>query len=300
MKISVCYLLSLIVVFIVSSCATDFENAGISEEEMVNGFAVKWRRQIKSEQKNCIREILNNMVKVERGTFVMGATSEQTEFARNNEYPLSYNFVNDFYICRYEISDAQYIAILGNPNEGTALSSLFLSWSDWQEFIEVLNDLSGLNFDFPTEVQWEYAARGGKLSKGFIYPGSNDIDEIRSSSETEGSTVPNELGIYNMADLKSEWCKDYYEIYKNYQFYEDRYISSGKNHVVRGGNYRCTGKTGSKYLTKGTETNDCFGRFTEGSLIMGDYDYRYCRVSARTYYYSHQNGYIGCRVIIHQ
>ncbi len=300
MKVYIESIVSLVVLIVFSSCAKELECPNENEYEDINGFHVKWRKQINPVQKSCIREILNAMIKVEGGTFVMGGTSEQNEYARKNEYPLSYNTVSDFYMCKYEILDAQYKSILGNPNEGKSLRSLFLSWNDWQQFIEVLNNLSGLKFDFPTEAQWEYAARGGNKSEGYIYPGSNNIEDVRSPSEIEGSKTPNELGIFNMADLKSEWCKDFYKQYDNNILNENRFVSTGTNHVVRGGNYRCTGKTGNKYLTKELGTDDRFGKFTEGSLLMGAYDYRYCRVSARTYFYYHSNRDIGCRLVINK
>lgn len=297
MKNKTIYLIALFFIF-VTTCTKDLDCSKSNEEELINGFVVKWRKQIKIEQKECIRDILNNMIKVEGGTFIMGATSEQTEFARSNEYPLSYNMISDYFICKYEISDEQYIAILGKPNN--SLKSLSLSWDEWKVFIETLNELCSLKFDFPTEAQWEYAARGGKESKGYVYPGSNNIEDVRSSSEIEGSNIPNELGIYNMADLRSEWCKDFYAIYQNALLYENRFISTGKQHVVRGGNYRCTGNSGAKYLSKTIppSTDDCFGKFRGGVSLMSPYDYRYCRVSARCYYYSHNNMYIGCRVVI--
>ena len=104
----------LIVLFVIliTSCTKELECPEGNGIEKINGFIVKWRKQIRAEQKNCIREILNNMVEVEGGTFVMGATEEQTEFARPNEYPLSYNMISSFYICKYEITDNLALARL--------------------------------------------------------------------------------------------------------------------------------------------------------------------------------------------
>jgi len=53
-----------------------------------------------------------------------------------------------------------------------------VSWEDAKAFVIKLNQLSGLTFALPSESQWEYAARGGKLSKGYTYSGSNKISEV--------------------------------------------------------------------------------------------------------------------------
>jgi formylglycine-generating enzyme len=87
----------------------------------------------------------------------------------------------------------------------------------WNGEIDVEWIKSANGYRLPTEAEWEYAARGGQLSKGFKYPGSNDWSEVGkarkeiSSSYPVGQFKPNELGIYDMGGNASEWCWDWYD-----------------------------------------------------------------------------------------
>jgi formylglycine-generating enzyme required for sulfatase activity len=97
-----------------------------------------------------------------------------------------------------------------------------------------------------TEAEWEFAARGGNLSKiEYTYAGSNDADDVawnsnNSNGETHdvGQLLPNELGIYDLSGNVSEWCWDWFSEYKSEPVNFPTGPKFGKERVERGGNWR--------------------------------------------------------------
>ena len=188
-----------------------------------------------------------DMVFVAGGTFTMGATAEQGSDAESNEKPTHSVTVSDFYIGKYEVTQAQWIAVMGsNPSnfQGDNLPVEKVSWNDIQEFIKKLNAQTGKKFRLPTEAEWEYAARGGNQSKGYKYSGSDNIDEVawyedNSNSKTHpvGQKRPNELGIYDMTGNVCEWCQDWYGSYSSDAQTNPTGPSSGSYRVLRGGSW---------------------------------------------------------------
>lgn len=292
------HLLSIILalsILLFTSCEKTLPPEDAPFAEDINGFHVKWRLGTTDEQRQIIRKIINDMVLVEGSTFVMGASQEQIPFAKTNEYPAHYVRLSNFYINRYELHPVDVKTILGESlsssqsDESIQIKNrLYYSWEDWNQFISYLNDLCGLEFSFPTEAQWEFAARGGKHGQGYIYPGSNNFLDIWSPdfAETdEDRPMPNELGLYNMGNQFSEWCKDLYTSYGTAYFVTDPYCDYGdEGHVVRGGFY---------------ESNDTLKKYTTQSSFsfMDNKDYRDCRVSVR-FSYDRSSWEASCRLVI--
>ena len=184
------------------------------------------------------------MVKVEGGTFTMGATPEQEHGRNDDNKPVHIVTVSDFCIGKYEVTQAQWIAVMGsNPSnfKGDNLPVEMVSWNDCQTFIDKLNQLTGKCFRLPTEAEWEFAARGGNKCKGYEYSGSNDDDDVGYSIISNlktypvGEKQPNELGIYDMSGNVWEWCQDWYGSYSLSSQINPTGPSSGSNRVIRGG-----------------------------------------------------------------
>jgi formylglycine-generating enzyme required for sulfatase activity len=241
-------------------------------------------KQIKLEEG---RDVPNNMIFVEGGTFQMGSNEE------SNEKPIHSVSVSDFFIGKYEVTQKEWKEVMGsNPSnwKGDSLPVEEVSWYDAVEFCNKKSEMEGLqkcytgsgkntkcNFSangyrLPTEAEWEYAARGGSKSRNYKYSGSNTIGDVAWYAGNSGSlfiskkTHPvgqkqaNELGIYDMAGNVWEWCSDWY----SNSYYEN---SPQRNPQ---------GPTRS------------FRRMNRGGGWIGKADY--CRVAYRYFSYSGAHG----------
>lgn len=189
------------------------------------------------------------MVAVEGGTFTMGATSEQGSDALDFEKPAHQVTLSDYYIGQTEVTQSLWKAVMGsNPSnyKGDNLPVEQVSWDECQVFIQKLNQLTGKQFRLPTEAEWEYAARGGRKSRGYKYAGGNDIGLVawykgNSGNETHpvATKQANELGIYDMSGNVWEWCSDWYGDYQSSSQSDPQGPSSGFFRVSRGGSYYC-------------------------------------------------------------
>ncbi len=196
------------------------------------------------------------MVAVEGGTFTMGATAEQGSDALDNEKPAHEVTLSSFSIGETEVTQALWQAVMGsNPSDFTGDLNHpveTVSWNDCQTFITKLNEMTGKTFRLPTEAEWEFAARGGNLSQGYKYAGSNTIGDVAwydgnsyalGSSHPDygthpvGTKAPNELGLYDMSGNVWEWCQDWYGSYSSSPSTNPTGPASGSYRVNRGGSW---------------------------------------------------------------
>lgn len=186
------------------------------------------------------------MIPVEGGTFRMGAVITAPG-AYTFEKPDHDVTLSDYKIGQVEVTQDLWEAVMGsNPSrfKGAQLPVEQVSWDDCQAFITKLNELTGKAFRLPTEAEWEYAARGGKMSQGTMFSGSANCPDVAwCSTNAENTTHPvaqkqaNELGLYDMSGNVNEWCNDYYGRYTKDAQTDPQGPVGGSSMVYRGGCY---------------------------------------------------------------
>ncbi len=226
---------------------------------LLNGLQEKIEPPVKTV---AVNGVSFKLVKVEGGTFQMGATEEQA--TNPDQTPVHSVTLSDYYIGQTEVTQALWYAVMGQkptssgPQWNTTLGlvdvypAYFLNLDNCQTFIRHLNELTGLTFRLPTEAEWEFAARGGNNSEGYRFAGGDylrnvgwyrencDVDVPYEYATNYGYKQvmlqePNELGLYDMSGNVWEWCSDHYASYGSAAQTNPTGPSSGDGYVLRGG-----------------------------------------------------------------
>lgn len=168
----------------------------------------------KVEIKIFINDVSIDLVKVNQGTLLLRS---------NNSFdsPQRDVFItHDFYISKFPITQLQWEIVMNTPPPTKYIGRYRpvdeASYQDCLNFVNQLSKKTGFHFNIPTESQWEFAACGGILSKGYKFAGGNDESLLFSRNEIEdgyqsltydvGLFKPNELGIFDMNNNVAEWC----------------------------------------------------------------------------------------------
>ncbi|MEH2349237.1 MAG: bifunctional serine/threonine-protein kinase/formylglycine-generating enzyme family protein [Nostoc sp.] len=173
-----------------------------------------------------------DMMQIPGGTFTMGSPLGEAQ-RLNNESPQHQVTVPGFLMGKYEITQAQYQAIMGNnPSyfKGEKRPVENVSWDDAVEFCKKLSQETGKTYRLPSEAEWEYACRartktpfyfGETITTDLVnykgnYPyGSAPKGEYRQQTTDVGKFPPNSFGLYDTCGNVWEWCQDVYN--DNYQ-----------------------------------------------------------------------------------
>jgi formylglycine-generating enzyme required for sulfatase activity len=198
------------------------------------------------------------MIWVEGGRFWMG--DDDSEYS--DEKPAHEVELDAFYMGQYPVTQALWKAVMGadkNPSffKGDQRPVEKVSWDQIvKEFLPRLNEITqqtrpkGHVFRLPTEAEWEFAARGGLKSQGFLYAGSDQLKNVgwfegNSHGETKdvGLKQTNELSLFDMSGNVWEWCFDwlwskFYEEGKKQGLVKNPLgPEQGTDRVVRGGSW---------------------------------------------------------------
>ena len=176
-----------------------------------------------------ITALLNSMVYIPGGTFMMGSTDNEYGWAQYTT-PVHTVTVPAFDIGAYEVTQAQYLAVMGgNPSyfQGTSYPNSennpveTVSWYDARAFCTALSALTGRTFTLPSEAQWEYACRAGTITL-YSYGDSDALlgnyawwySNSGLQTHPVGTKFPNNWGLYDMMGNVWEWCLD--SLHTNY------------------------------------------------------------------------------------
>ena len=182
-----------------------------------------------------------NMVLIPGGKFKMGSPASE-KGRSDDEKQHEVSLTNPFYMCKYEVTQGQWEALMGdNPSDtkGATLPVTHVSWEECQKFIKKLNAKTNGGYRLPTEAEWEYACRAGTIIAYSIGASLTNTDaNIEGGGIKEvGSYKANAFGLYDMHGNVWEWCEDSYGDYPEGALTDPRGPATGEYRVLRGGSF---------------------------------------------------------------
>jgi len=198
---------------------------------------------------NSFAQIRPVMVHVEGGTFMMGSD----EYG-NDAIPVHKVKLSGFYMGKFDVTIGEYKLFCSSTGRKMK-DTLSPDWNDNYPIVNVslydaiayaewLSSITGKSYRLPTEAEWEYAARGGRKSKGYKFSGGQSMDTLGwYSNNSDGHPHPvglkktNELGLFDMSGNVMQWCSDWYsaDYYIHSPLVNPKGASLGMFSVCRGG-----------------------------------------------------------------
>ncbi len=180
------------------------------------------------------------MVKIDRGSFIMGSDSGDSDEKPPHRVTIDY----DFEIGKYEVTIGEYKACVADGgckqpkwlesgskyNIHTGSDDFYkkmclkdncpiigVSWNNAKAYTKWLSRKTGKNYRLPTEAEWEFVARAGTTTKWCFGNRESKLkdyawyyDNSNGKTHKVGTKKPNQWGVYDMHGNVCEWCEDWY------------------------------------------------------------------------------------------
>jgi len=204
----------------------------------------KAEKQAKLLEEDLGKGVKLEMTLIPAGKFMMGSpASEKGRY--DNETQHEVTLTKSYYMGKYEVTQEQWEAVMGdNPSYtvGAKLPVTDVSWNDCKKFIKKLNGITKGKYRLPTEAEWEYACRAGTSTAysfgAKITPKDANYDDSKLGKPVEvGSYKPNAFGLYDMHGNVWEWCEDRYAKYLAGAVMDPKGPAKGECRVLRGGSF---------------------------------------------------------------
>ena len=191
------------------------------------------------------------------GSFMMGSSADEPD-REDNETQHRVEISRDFYLGKFEVTQGQWKSVMGTEpwkgksfvEEGDDYAATCVSWHDALAFCQKLSSRDGVEYRLPSEVEWEYACRGGTESAYSFGADASDLGKYAWYDENAndigekyahevGEKLSNHFGMHDMQGNAYEWCGDWYgeDYYSNSPKRDPCGPNSGSSRVLRGGSW---------------------------------------------------------------
>ena len=190
------------------------------------------------------RGVKLEMVLIPAGKFMMGSPGAEVS-RRENETQHEVTLTKPIYMGKYEVTQEQWQAVMGNNPSSVKVARLpvnNVSWNDCQDFIGKLNAYTNGGYRLPTEAEWEYACRAGtttvySFGDNITPKDANFLDSKLGAPVVVGRYKPNAFGFFDMHGNVLEWCEDWDANYPAEPRTDPKGAGTGKGRMLRGGSF---------------------------------------------------------------